>query len=107
MTSRAAQVLQEVTTMEWEQYRLVCEAQLVVAWQFRSQTEGLIVDIVEMGTEVDKSLLGQCQGLLAICDQWVSSEEEILRLNDLSAESYVLAHEWRDLVWQKNLHDES
>ena len=54
-----------------------------------------------MDAEVDESLLSQCQGLLAVCDRWVSSEEEILELNDLSNETYVLAHEQRDLVWQR------
>jgi hypothetical protein len=101
LPSRAAEVLQEITAMEWEQYRPVCEEQLAVARQFWSQTEGLIIEIVNMDAEVDESLLSQCQGLLAVCDRWVSSEEEILELNDLSADTYVLAHEQRDLVWQK------
>jgi hypothetical protein len=39
--SSSTQVLQEVATMEWEQYWLVCEAQLVVTQQFWLQTEGL------------------------------------------------------------------
>lgn len=30
-TLRAAEVLQEITTMEWEQYQPVCEEQLVAA----------------------------------------------------------------------------
>jgi len=101
LTSRAAEVLREIIAMEWEQYRPVCEEQLAAARQFWSQTEGLIVEMVEKNGEGDESLLGQCQGLLAVCDRWVSSEEEILELNDLSAKTYVLAHEQRDLVWQK------
>ena len=101
LSLRVAEVLQEITTMEWEQYWPVCEEQLAAAQQFWSQTEGLIVEILEMDAEVDESLLGQCQGLLAVCDQWVSSEEEILELNDSSHETYVLVHEQHDLVWQR------
>lgn len=59
------------------------------------------MEIVERDAKVDESLLSQCQGLLAVCDRWASSEEEIPELNDLSAKTYVLAHEQRDLVWQK------
>ena len=33
--------------------------------------------------------------------RWVLSEEEILELNDMGAQTYVLAHKKHDLVWQK------
>jgi hypothetical protein len=103
LTSRATEVLQEIATRDWEEYRAVCEAELAAAWQFWSETENLIVGITEMDVEVDESLLGQCKGLLAVCDWWVSSEEEIVELNDLSAKTYILAHNQRDLVWQKDV----
>jgi hypothetical protein len=109
LTSRATEVLQETATRDWEEYRAVCKAELAAARQFWSETEKLIVEITEMDVGVDESLMGQCQGLLAVCDRWVSSEEEILELNDLSAKTYVLAHDHRDLVWQKDrdFRDES
>ena len=55
-----------------------------------------------MDVEVDEPLMGQCKGLLAVCDQWVSSEEEILELNDLSAKTYIIVHDRHDLVWQND-----
>jgi hypothetical protein len=109
LTSRATEVLQEIATRDWEEYRAVCEAELAAARQFWSETEKLIVEITEMDVEVDEPLMGQCKGLLAVCDRWVSSEEEILELNNLSAKTYILAHDQRDLVWQKDrdFRDES
>jgi hypothetical protein len=74
---------------------------LAAAQQFWFKTEELTVEVAEMDGEVDESLLGQCRGLLSVCDRWVSSEEEILELNDLSAQTDVLAHGKRDLLWQK------
>jgi hypothetical protein len=69
MTSRVAEVLQEIPTMEWEQYQPVCEEQLTAAQQCWSQTEGMIMEILEMDAEVDETLLSQCQGLLAVSNQ--------------------------------------
>ena len=60
-----------------------------------------MADIAMIDADVDESLLGECQELLAVCDRWVSSEEEILEINDLSAENYVLAHDQQHLVWHK------
>jgi len=106
LTSRAAEALLEVARDGWEQYRPVCEEKLAAARRFWSQTEGLIADIMAIDVDFNKSLLGECQGLLVVCDRWVSSEEEILELNDLSAETYVLAYEQRDLVWHQYFRDE-
>ena len=74
---------------------------MAAARQFWFKIEELIVEVAETDVDVDESLLGQCRGLLSVCNRWVSSEEEILELNDMGAQTYVLAHEKRDLVWQK------
>ena len=74
---------------------------MAAARQFWFKIEELIVEVAETDVEVDESLLGQCRGLLSVCDWWVSSEEEILELNDMGAQTYVLADEKCDLVWQK------
>jgi hypothetical protein len=102
LTSRATESLQKIARDGWEQYRPVCEQKLAAACQYWTQTEGLIADVAAIDVDVDKSLLGKCRELLAVCDQWVASEEEILELNDLGAQTYVLAHEQHDLVWQKD-----
>ena len=52
-------------------------------------------------------LLVEGNHLLAACDRLVESEEEILELNNLSAQTYVSAHKQCDLVWQKYFHDKS
>ena len=62
----------------------------------------MIVEITEMDVEVDEPLMGQCKGLLAVCNLWVSSEEDILELNDLSTKTYIIAHDRLDLVWQND-----
>ena len=107
LTSRAAENLRYVARHGWEQYWLICKENLAAARQFWSQREALIADIAKIDIGVDKLLLGECRGLLDVCDQWVSAEEEILELNDLSAETYVLTHEQRDFVWHKYFCDES
>ena len=107
LASRAEEVLHEVAKSGWEQYRPVCEAELMAARQLWSNSEELLVEVAERGNDIDRSLLGGCQELLAACDCWIAAEEEILDLNDLSAETYVLAGEQRDLVWQKYFRDKS
>jgi len=107
LTSRAAETLRYVARHGWEQYWLICKENLAAACQFWSQTEALIEDIAKIDIGVDKLLLGECRGLLDVCNRWVSAEEEILELNDLSAETYVLTHEQRDFVWHKYFRDES
>jgi hypothetical protein len=52
-------------------------------------------------------LMVESNCLLAACDCLVESKEEILELNDLSAQTYVSAHEKCDLVWQKYFCDKS
>ena len=74
---------------------------MAAARQFWFKIEELIVEVAETDVEVDKSLLGQCRGLLSVCDRWVSSEEEILELNYMGAQTYILAHEKRDLHQEK------
>jgi hypothetical protein len=101
LASRAEEVLREVAKNGWEQYRPVCEAELMAARWLWSNSEELLVEVAERDNDVDKSLLGRCQELLAACDRWIAAEEEILELNNLSAETYVLAREQCDLVWQK------
>jgi len=101
LASRAEEVLREVAKSGWEEYRPICKAELTAARRLWSNLEELLVEVAERGNYVDKSLLGGCQELLAACDRWIAAEEEILELNDLSAETYVLAREQRDLVWQK------
>ena len=53
--------------------------------------------------ELHGVLLAGGKWLLEACDCLVESEEEILELNDWSAETYVSAYEKHDLVWQKHL----
>jgi hypothetical protein len=101
LASRAEEVLREVAKSGWEQYRLICEAELTAARRLWSNSEEILVEVAERGNDVYKLLLEGCQELLAACDRWIAAEEEILELNDLSAETYVLAREQRDLVWQK------
>jgi hypothetical protein len=109
LASRGAEVLCEVVTSGWELYRPVCEVQLLKARQLWLQVEGLIEKGAECEVDVEdeQSLMVQCQELLGVCDRWVSSEEEILELNDLSAETYVFAHVQHDLVWRKEFYNES
>ena len=107
LSSRAEEVLHAVAESGWEQYRPVCEAELAAARRLWSNSEELLVEVAERNSDVDQSLLRECQELLTACDRWVSSEEEILELNDLSAETYVSAHGQRDLVWQKYFCDKS
>jgi hypothetical protein len=102
LTSRATESLREIARDGWERYRPVCERKLAAARQYWTQTEGLIADVAAIDVDVNESLLGECRELLAVCDRWVASEEEILELNDLGAQTYILAHEQRDLVWQKD-----
>jgi hypothetical protein len=88
LASRVEEVLREVAKNRWEEYRPVCEARLMAAQRLWSNSEELLVEVAERGNDIDKSLLGGCQELLAACDRWITVEEEILELNDLSAETY-------------------
>jgi hypothetical protein len=53
------------------------------------------------GDGSDFVLLKECQKLLEAYDRHVAAEEEILELNDLSAETYVFAHAGSRLLWQR------
>jgi len=77
LASRAEEVLREVAKNGWEQYRPVCEAELMAARRLWSNSEELLVEVAERDNDVDKSLLGECQELLATCDRWIAAEEEI------------------------------
>ena len=39
LMSRATEVLQEIATQDWEEYRAVCEAELAAVQQFWAETE--------------------------------------------------------------------
>jgi hypothetical protein len=62
-----------------------------------------VVEAAEVDIEWEnRTLLEESQRLLAACDRLIAAEEEILQLNDLSAETYVSAYEHGILVWQNN-----
>jgi hypothetical protein len=107
LASRAEEVLCEVAKNGWEEDRPVCKARLTAARGLWSNSEELLVEVAERGNDIDKSLLGGCQELLVACDRWITVEEEIPELNNLSTETYVLVRQQRDLVWQKHFHIKS
>jgi hypothetical protein len=53
------------------------------------------------GDGSDFTLLKECQKLLEACDRCITAEEEILELNDLSAETYVFTYKGSRLLWQR------
>ena len=97
--SRAHTVMCEVAKHGWEEYRASCMRELAAACQLWSQAESLVVQAAELD---DLTSLEESQEMLALCDCLIASEEEIIKLNDLSAETYVFVHEHRTLVWQKS-----
>jgi hypothetical protein len=107
LNSRACTVMREVAENGWETLRTRCVEALVAARQLWSQAENLVIEAAEVDVDGDGLTLSECQRLLAACDRLVASEEEILDLNDLSAETYVIGHTQRDLVWQKFFCDKS
>ena len=52
---------------------------------------------MEADGEDSDTLLKECQKLLEACDHLVAAEKEIL---ELSAETYIFAHEGGQLLWQ-------
>ena len=96
---RAHTVMCEVAKCGWEEYRASCTRELAAARQLWSQAESLVVQAAELD---DSTLLEESQEMLALGDRLIASEEEIIELNDLSAETYVFAHKHGTLVWQKS-----
>jgi hypothetical protein len=108
MSSRARAVIREVEKRGWEEYRASCAEPLAAARRLWSQSESLVADVAEHSLDGENSLLQRaCHRMLAACDRLIASEEEILELNDLSAQTYAFAHAHRDLVWQKYFCDKS
>jgi len=103
MQNRAKEVIENVASRSWEDYRWRCEEYLASSRRLWTQAEGLITAVADVGENGDhvSKLLADCNRLLSACDRLVDSEEEILQLNDLSAETYVFAHEAKQLVWQR------
>ena len=101
MQSRAHAVMSVVAHSGWDKYRTTCEEALEEARQLWVKSESLVVEAAEAEIGSEKSvLLEECQKLLEACDCRVAAEEEILALNDLSAHTYILAHEGSRLFWQ-------
>ena len=107
MSTRAREVIGNVAERGWENYRSICEQLLATSHQLWTQAESLITAVADACQDDCMELLVEGNRLLAACDRLVESEEEILVLNDLSVQSYVSAHEQRDLVWQKYFRDKS
>jgi hypothetical protein len=104
MQSRAHAVMSAVTYSGWDKYRTTCEEALEEARQLWVKSESLVVEVAETEIGSDKSdLLEACKELLEACDCCIAAEEEILELNNLSAQSYVLAHEGNRLFWQRQV----
>ena len=81
-----------VTYSGWDKYRTTCEEALEEACQLWVKSESLVVEVAETEIGSDKSdLLEACKELLEACDCRIAAEEEILELNDLRAQSYILA----------------
>ncbi|KIM75184.1 hypothetical protein PILCRDRAFT_13747 [Piloderma croceum F 1598] len=105
MSTRAHEVIHALTVSRvgWEEYRPSCEDALADACQLWTKSECLVIQAATV--EADGSnfmLLKECPSkLLEACDRRVSAEEEILELNDLTAETYVFAHESSRLLWQR------
>jgi hypothetical protein len=68
---------------------------LAAARQLWSQTESLVIAAADVDPESQSSLklLGDCKKLLTACDELVSSQEQLLQLFDMSAQTYVIGHE--------------
>jgi hypothetical protein len=107
MSTRAREVIGNVAERGWENYRSICEQLLATSHQLWTQAESLITAVADACQDDCMELLVEGNRLLAACDRLVESEEEILVLNNLSIQSYVSAHEQRDLVWQKYFRDKS
>ena len=107
MSTRAREVIGNVAERGWENYRSICEQLLATSRQLWTQAESLITAVADACQDDCMELLVEGNRLLAACDRLVEYEEEILVLNDLSVQSYVSAHEQRDLVWQKYFRDKS
>jgi hypothetical protein len=97
----ASEVIEDVAKRSWDDYRWTCEEYLASSRRLWTQVEGLITAAADIGQgDGHAELLADCNRLLSACDRLVDSEEEILQLNDLSAETYVFAHAAKRLVWQ-------
>jgi hypothetical protein len=107
MSNRAREVIGNAAERGWEDYRSICEQSLATSRQLWTQAESLITAVADTCQDDCVELLVEGNCLLAACDRLVESEEEILELNDLSAQTYVSAHEQCDLVWQKYFRDKS
>jgi hypothetical protein len=106
MSTRAHEVIHALTVSRfgWEEYRPSCEDALADARQLWTKSERLVIQAATVeadGEDSDFTLLKECQKLLEACDRLVAAEEEILELNDLSAETHVFAHEGGRLLWQR------
>ena len=99
--NRAREVIENIAKRSWEDYRWTCEEHLMSSCRLWTQAEDLLTAAADIGQDDGHvELLADCNRLLSACDRLVDSEEEILQLNDLSAETYVFAHEAKQLVWQ-------
>jgi hypothetical protein len=107
MSNQAREVIGNVAERGWEDYRSICEQSLVASRQLWTQVESLIAAAADACQNDCVELLVEGNHLLAACDCLVESEEEILELNNLSAQTYVSAHEQCDLVWQKYFRNKS
>jgi len=106
MSTRAHEIIHALTVSQvgWEEYRPSCEDALADAHQLWTKSERLVIQAATVEADGDGSdfvLLKECQKLLEACDRRVAAEEEILELNDLSAETYVFAHAGSRLLWQR------
>ena len=101
MSTRAHEVIHALTVSRfgWEEYRPSCEDALADACQLWTKSERLIIQAatVEADGEDSDTLLKECQKLLEACDHLVAAEKKIL---ELSAETYIFAHEGGQLLWQ-------
>jgi hypothetical protein len=106
MSTRAHEVIHALTVSQigWEEYQPSCEDALADARQLWTKSECLVIQAAATveadGDGSDFTLLKECQKLLEACDRCIAAEEEILELNNLSAETYVFAHEGSWLLWQ-------
>jgi hypothetical protein len=107
MSNQAREVIGNVAERGWEDYRSICEQMLATLRQLWTQAKSLIMAVADACEDGCMELMVESNCLLAACDHLVESKEEILELNNLSAQTYVSAHEKCDLVWQKYFHNKS
>lgn len=103
MKNRAAEVLQEVDKLGWEEYRSVCEDAIKSAHQVWREGEALVCIAAEVDETEGQMILHGCKRLLGACDLLITSEEEIVWLMDTGTDQYRIAHQNGKLCWQGHL----